>query len=66
MRVEAAKMILAFMKHTKIDIEKNSEQLIYACYAGAAFDQGITIKAGLHYFLYTKTILLYQNKEIHK
>ena len=54
------------MKFHQINLEKDPLQVLYAQYAITSFDQGIAVKGLLHYFLYTKTILLYQSNEKHK
>lgn len=59
-------MIMAYMKFVNIDLEQDPLKLAYSFYAFAAFDNGLSVKANLHYFLYIKTILLYQNKPVHK
>ena len=40
--------------------------MIFAIWAAAYLDTGVGVKAFLHYFLYTKTILLFQNHPKHK
>lgn len=59
-------MIFSLMKFLKIDIEKDPLQILFSFCAIASFDQGIVVKALLHYMLYIKTILLYQSNEKHK
>jgi alkylation response protein AidB-like acyl-CoA dehydrogenase len=54
------------LKFLKIDIEKDMEQIIYAIYSGAAFDDDIVIKSFLHYFLYANTIKNFQSNPTHK
>ena len=66
MREEGAKMMLSWLKFLKIDMENDQEQLIYTGYAGLAFEMGMTIKSFPHYFLYAKTIMLFQSHPSHK
>jgi hypothetical protein len=35
-------------------------------YALCTYDQGITVKALLHYILYMKTIIIFQSNDKHK
>jgi alkylation response protein AidB-like acyl-CoA dehydrogenase len=54
------------MKFLKVNLEKDPLQILFSFYAINTFDQGIVVKALLHYLLYVKTILLYQSNEKHK
>jgi acyl-CoA oxidase len=41
-------------------------KLIYALWTTALLDAGIGVKTFLHYFLYTKTLILFQNHPKHQ
>lgn len=64
-RIEAAKMLLALRKFKQIDMLKEPLQLVFVNYAIGMFNGGICVKSLLHYFLYAKSLLLYQSNQKH-
>ena len=64
-RKEAAKMVLALRKFWKLDLINEPIRLVFLQYAIGMFNGGICVKSLLHYFLYTKSLLLYQSNPKH-
>lgn len=58
-RKAAARMLVTLHRQTNLDLTNEPEKLMYFNYAIGMFDYGICVKTLLHYYLYSKSLLLY-------
>lgn len=59
-------MAIALSKFAKIDLIKEPLKLLYIAWAVLNYDLGLEVKTFLHYFLYTKTLILFQSNPKHQ
>lgn len=59
-------MVIAAMKHFKLDLENEPEKFIHSSYTVCAFDNGLLLKFLLQYMFYSNCILLYGTTPYHK
>lgn len=58
-------MVLTLRKFWKLDLINEPIRLVFIQYAMGMFNGGICVKSLLHYFLYAKSLLLYQSNPKH-
>ena len=58
-------MVLALRKFMEIDPLKDANPMLFGMYTLSFFSTGVATKTMLQYFLYAKSLVLYQSRPLH-